>query len=200
MQHPILLGRDSWMRFEQRTYTNLSRLPSRPLFGELSLNNPYKDGLSTFIHDNRPSQDILHLEFAGVHEVSFSATRSLVPVHLVRASGIPAPTGHYLVGMLPRDGLSPETEIFVNNSYQNIPLSGFTDLEPGDPLGTSSSLLIQIPVSALQGLPTTPPLTPAVADVRALHDNISVHDDGTPPADPPKIPCNKLLERLTVDQ
>ena len=67
-------------------------------------------------------------------------------------------------------------------------------------MGTSSSPLIQIPVSALQGLPTTSPLASAVTDVHALHDNIPVHDDDTPPADPPRTPCNKLLERLTVDQ
>ena len=200
MQHPVLLGHDSWMRFEQRTYTTLPRLPSRPLFGELSLATPYKDGLSTFVRDNRPSQDIIHLEFAGVHAVSLSATPSLVPVNLVRSSGLPAPTGHYLVDMLPRDGLSCETEIFVANGYQNIPLSGFTDLELGDLLGTSSSPLTQIPVSALQVLPTTSPPASAATDVHALLDNITVHDDSTPPADPPKTPCDKLLQRLTVGQ
>ena len=93
MQHPVLLGRDSWMRFEQRTYTTLPRLPSRPLFGELSLNTPYNDGLSTFIHDNCPSPDTLHLDFADVHAVSVSATLSLFQTNLVRSSSIPAPTG-----------------------------------------------------------------------------------------------------------
>ena len=98
-----------WMWFEQRTYTTLPRLPSRPLFVELSLAPPYKDGLSAFVRDNRPSQDTIHLEFASVHAVSLSATQPLVPVNLVRSSGLPAPTGHYLVDMLPRDSLSSET-------------------------------------------------------------------------------------------
>ena len=142
MQHPVLLGRDSWMRFEQCTYTTLPRLPSRPLLGELSTATPYKDDLSSFARDNRPSHDTTHLEFTGVHEVAYSATTSLVPVTLVRFSGLPAPTGHYLVDMLPRDGLSSETELFVANGYQNIPLFEFTDLEPGDLMGTSSSPVI----------------------------------------------------------
>ena len=144
--------------------------------------------------------DTLHPEFAGVHAASFSATPSLVPVNLVRSSGVPAPTGHYLVDMLPRDSLSSETEIFVANGYQNIPLSGLTDLEPGDLPGTSSSPLMQISVSALQGLPTASPPTSVDTDVLALHDKPPVHDDGTPPADPPKTPNRKLLERLTADQ
>lgn len=54
-KHPVLLGRDSSMRFEQRTYTTLPRSPSGPSFGELSLTTPYTDDLSTFIYDNRPS-------------------------------------------------------------------------------------------------------------------------------------------------
>ena len=37
MQHPVLLGRDIWMRFEQRTYTTLPPQPPQPTCGELSL-------------------------------------------------------------------------------------------------------------------------------------------------------------------
>ena len=61
MQHPVLLGRDSCMRFEQRTCTNLPREPSRPVFGELSLTTHYTNDLPTFIHDNRPTTDVFHL-------------------------------------------------------------------------------------------------------------------------------------------
>ena len=48
MQHPVLLGRDSWICFEQRTYTSLPRQPPPPTFGELSLCTPFSDGLSNF--------------------------------------------------------------------------------------------------------------------------------------------------------
>jgi len=39
MQHPILLGRDSWMRFEQRSYTTLQQQPN-PLPGEPAVSSP----------------------------------------------------------------------------------------------------------------------------------------------------------------
>ena len=50
-----------------------------------------------------------------MHTISLSSTRPLVPVNLVRSSGAPVLTDHYLVDMLPRDGVSSETEIFVAN-------------------------------------------------------------------------------------
>ena len=84
------------------------------------------------------------------------------------------------------------------NGYQTIPLSGSTDLEPGDLLGTYS-LLILIPTSALQNINTEPLPTGA----HALHDSIPVADDGLPPTEPtplPKVPCPKLLQRLSRDQ
>ena len=106
----------------------------------------------TFTSDNRPTTDIFHLEYAGVHAI----TPSLVPVNLVRTSGVPALTGHCLVDMLPRDGVSSETEIFVANGYQSIPLSGSTDIQRSDLLGTPSSPLIQIPTWTLQDISTEP--------------------------------------------
>ena len=140
-------------------------------------------------------------EFAGVHAISLSPTPSLVPVNLVRSSGTPALTGHYLV--VPRDDLSSETKIFVTDVHQNIPLSGFIDLEPGDLLGTSSPL-IQIPLSALHGSSAVPLTTTLhTTGVHALRDNIPVADDGLPSTDTlptPSAPCPELLARLSTDQ
>ena len=104
------------MRFAQRTHTTLPRQPPQPTFGELSLYILRNDGLSSFIHDNLRPSDTLHLEFvSGVHTISPSSTPSLVPVNLVRSSGIPVDIGHYLGDMLPRDSNSSETDILVAN-------------------------------------------------------------------------------------
>ena len=135
MQHPVLLGRDGWMRLTQRTHTILPRQPSQPIFDDHPLSVPRTKGLSTFISDHRPTADTSHLKFAGVYEISLSSTLFLVPVNLVRPSGIPALTGHYLVDMLPSDGALSETETLVADGYQTFPLSGSTDLEPGELLG-----------------------------------------------------------------
>ena len=78
MQHSVLLGRDSWMRFEQRTYTTLPRQPPQPTFGELSLCTPFSDGLSTLIQDDRLPGDVYHLRYTGHEAVSITSTPSLV--------------------------------------------------------------------------------------------------------------------------
>ena len=139
MQHPVLPGRDCWMRLAQRTYTILPSQPSQPIFGELSLSVSLTEAPPTFTSDNRPTTDTFHLQYAGVHAISLSSTPFLVPVNLVRPSGVPALTRHCLVDMLPRDVVSSETEIFVANEYKTIALSESTGLEPGDLLGTPCS-------------------------------------------------------------
>eukprot|EP00904_Undaria_pinnatifida_P010765 jgi/Undpi1/6819/HiC_scaffold_21.g09295.m1 len=141
-------------------------------------------GLSTFLSENRPTTDTFHLEFAGVHKMSLLSTPTLVPVEMVRSSGVWALTGHYLVDMLPRDGVSSETESFVANEYQTTPLSRSTELEPGDLLGTFSSVLIQISTSALQDITTEPLIT----DIHDLHENIPVANDGPPQIELPPPP------------
>ena len=116
---------------------------------------------------------------------------------------MPALTGNYLVDMLHRDDLSSDSEIFVAHRQQHIPLGGFTDLEPGDLLGTSSSPLTPLPRSALQDPSTEHPPTPPTSDIQALHDNIPLTTDTTSPTDvpfPPVTPCPKLVERLDDSQ
>ncbi len=206
MQHSILLGRDSWMRFGQRSYTTLPRQPSLPHHnppptqGELTLHHHGPSGTSAFIPDDRYTDDVYHLRFAGTKTVSLSPTPTLVKVNLVRQSGAPAFTGNYMVNMDPREDPLSDTAIFVSDGYQTVPLSGSTDLEPGDLLGTSSSPLVQVPLATLEH----PSLDPTpIPDVHALHDNIPVANEGPPSADPPpppKSPCPTLLARLDTDQ
>ena len=56
---------------------------------------------------------MFHLKFAGVHAVSLLFPPCLVPANLVRFSGVLALTGPCLVDMLPRDGVSSESKIFL---------------------------------------------------------------------------------------
>ena len=188
VQHPVSAWRHPFSRARclgvHCTYTILPRQPSQLIFGELSLSVPRTQGLSTFLSENRPTTDTFHLEFAGVHKMSLLSTPTLVPVEMVRSSGVWALTGHYLVDMLPRDGVSSETESFVANEYQTTPLSRSTELEPGDLLGTFSSVLIQISTSALQDITTEPLIT----DIHDLHENIPVANDGPPQIELPPPP------------
>ena len=110
---------------------------------------------------------------------------TLVSANLVRSSGVPAFTSHYLIGMLSRDGISSETEIFVSNGHQTIPLSGSIELEPGDLPATCSSPLIQISTTSTVQHITTEPVPTDITDIHALHDNIPVANDEPPHTETP---------------
>ena len=82
MQHPVLLGRDSWMRFVQETSTILPRQPSQPIFGALTLSVALTKGLTTFISDNRLTTDTFHL----------STGNSSANSYIVRFLDVPGPS------------------------------------------------------------------------------------------------------------
>ena len=135
--------------------------------------------------------------------ISLFSSPKLVKVNLVRQSGAPAFTGHYMGNILPRGDLLPDTVIFVSDGHQTIPLSGSTDLEPGDLLGTSLSPLVQVPLATLEHPSFDPPAPPPMPGVHAPHDKIPGASENPPPADPhvPRTaPCPQLCARLDADQ
>ena len=135
--------------------------------------------------------------------ISLFSSPKLVKVNLVRQSGAPAFTGHYMGNILPRGDLLPDTVIFVSDGHQTIPLSGSTDLEPGDLLGTSLSPLVQVPLATLGRPSLDPPAPPPMPGVHAPHGSIPVAIENPTPAhphDPPTSPCPQLLARLDADQ
>ena len=197
------------MRFERRSYTTLPRQPQlphqppQPTRGELSLHHHDPNGASAFIPDDRYTDDVYHLRFAGTEVMSLSSSPKLVKGNLVRQSGAPAFTGHYMVTIISREDLLSDTVIFVPDGHQTIPLSGSTDLESGDLFGTSLSPLVQVPLATLGHPSLDPPAPPPTPGVHALHDNIPVASEKPPPADPhdpPTAPCLQLLARLDADQ
>ena len=79
-----------------------------------------------------------------------------------------------MVKMISREDLLPDTVIFGSDGHQTIPLSGSTDLYPGDLLGTSLSPLVQVPLATLGHPSLNPPAPPPTPGAHALHDNIPV--------------------------
>ena len=189
MRCPLLLGRDSWMRFHFRSYQTLSPQPDGRVFGELTLSigDDHLGSAAAYMRDHASSNNVYHLVYDGLG-VSLTDTPQLIPVNLVRRDGLPALNGHYMVDLPPAPGSSDPSERFVSSGRQLIPLTGYQDLERGDVLDTASSPLLRVPlealtlhhaptdVSALAESPTTPPPpSPTTA---------SDSSDETPPGTP----------------
>ena len=197
MRCPLLLGRDSWMRFHSRSYQTLPPHPDGRTFGELSL-SPCGDNLGSaaaYIRNHESPASAYHLVYDGLG-VSLTESPQLIPVNLVRLDGSPALTGHYMVDILPVNADSNPLERFVSSGRQLMPLTGYQDLEPGDVLGTASSPLLRVPLEVLS-------LHDALADVSALAES-PTSPQPVPPShitsDSPDAPPSELLDRLDPSQ
>jgi len=151
MRCPILLGRDSWMRFHSRSYQTLPPTPDGRVLGELTLahicdNNP--SGAFSYIRNCDALDVAYHLIYEG-KGVSLDTIPQLTPVNLVRLDGSPALTGQYMVDLFPLSDSGEATECFFSSGRQHIPLSGCPELQPGDILGTASLPLLRVPLESL---------------------------------------------------
>ena len=146
MQHAVLLGRDSWMRCNTRSYR---ALPPRPLdnrvLGELTLSHHATTGVVAFAIDPAASNGAFHLRYNGTIGVTLSDEPQLLAVNLVRSNGSPALTGHYFVDILPQPDIISGQKHFVAPERQVLPFIGVADLEPG-----ADAPLLRIPLGALQ--------------------------------------------------
>ena len=194
---PLLLGRDSWMRFHSRSYQTLPPHPDGRTFGELSL-SPCGDNLGSaaaYICNHEAPANAYHLVYDGLG-VSLTESPQFIPVNLVRLDGSPALTGHYMVDILPVNADSNPLERFVSSGRQLMPLTGYQDLEPGDVLGTASSPLLRVPLEVLS-------LHDALADVSALAEPPTSPQPVPSPhitSDSPDAPPPELLDRLDSNQ
>ena len=128
MRCPLLLGRDSWMRFHSRSYQTLSPQPDGRVFGELTLSigDDHLGSAAAYFRDRASSDNVYHLVYDGLG-VSLTDSPQLIPVNLVRRDGSPALTGHYMVDLPPAPDSSDPSERFVSSGRQLIPLTGYED-------------------------------------------------------------------------
>ena len=125
MQHAVLLGRDSWMRLNSRSYRSLPPRPSgHRIFGELELSHHASTGVRAYVMDPVASGGGFHLRYNGAVGVTLSDEPQLFAVNLVRSNGSQALTGHYLVDMPPQSDVPSVEKHFVASGRQVIPLVG----------------------------------------------------------------------------
>ena len=137
MQHAVLLGRDSWVRFNTRSYR---ALPTRPLdnreLGELTLSHHATTSVAAYAVDPAATNGAFHLLYDDTTGVALSDELQLLAVNLVRSNGSPALTGQYFIEIPRQPGILPGQKHFVVSGCQVfLPLTGVADLEPGDPVG-----------------------------------------------------------------
>ena len=162
MQHAVLLGHDSMMRFNNRTYHSLPpQLLDHRIFGELELSDQASAGVRAYavnpvalgggFHLVSPVAlgGGFHLCNDGAVGVTLSDEPTLLTVKFVRSNCSRALTGYYLVDTLPQSDMPSEKEHFVFSERQVIPLFGVSNLEPGGLLGVAHAPLISVPLDAL---------------------------------------------------
>ena len=95
MQHAVLLGRDRWMRSNNRSYRSLDPRPSdNRIFGELELSDHAPAGVRTYAMNPVASGGGFHLRYGGAVGVTLSDEPLLLAVNLVRSNGSQVLTGH----------------------------------------------------------------------------------------------------------
>ena len=119
------------------------------VLGELTLSHHATTGVSAYAIDPTATDGGSHLLYDGTVGVTLSNEPQLLEVNLVRSNGSPAPTGHYLVDMLPPPGILSMQEHFVASGWKVLPLTGVADLEPGDQVGVAHAPLLSVPLGAL---------------------------------------------------
>ena len=101
MKHDVLFGRDTWMRFNDRSYRTLAPRPGdNRIFGELTLSLPGLHGATAFVPDSSTQPESFHLLYAGDASITISREHRLIEVDLVRRNVAPALAGCYLVDVL----------------------------------------------------------------------------------------------------
>ena len=90
-------SRDSWMRFNYRSYRTLAPRPEdNRILGELTLSLPGLHGATAFVPDSSTHPASFRLLYAGDAGITLPREHQLIDVHLVCRNGAPALAGCYL--------------------------------------------------------------------------------------------------------
>lgn len=134
MEHAVLLGRDSWTHFSDRSYRTLAPGPGdNRVSGDTTLSHTKKHGLAVVVSYTLDPAGRLrfHLLYADDADISPSQDHQLVVVGLVQSRGVPVLADHsYLVDMLHVTIEFPADEYAVENYRRFIPLAVTAELEP----------------------------------------------------------------------
>ena len=120
----------------------------------------------------------------------------MLVVNLIRSNSLPAPTGHYLVEMLPQPDRFLAEKYFAASGRQGFPISGATDLEAVDLLGVAHAPLMRASIAVFKSTNSAPAVSPPTnaPGVAAISEPSLAELAAT------VSPSPALLERLTPEQ
>ena len=188
MQHAVLLGRDSWMRFSNHSCRSLPpRLQDHRIFDELELSYRAPTGVRAYAINPVALRGRFHL----------SDEPQLLAANLVHRIGSQAFTGTIWWTCFPSLTCPRRRNTSIESGRQVIPLAGVSNLDPGDILGVAHAPRMCVPLDALQqdGRPSgsfsaPPGVTPIIA----------VTASPLAAAAATALPSPALLKRLTPEQ
>ena len=198
MKHTVLFGRDSWFRFNKRSYRSLPPRPSyHRIVGELELSHHAPAGAAAYAINPVVSGGGFHPRYDGAVGVTQSNEPQLLVANLVRSNGSQTLTGHYLVATLPQSDLFSGEDYLVDSGRQVIHLVGVANLDPGDFLGVPHAPLMRVLLDAMQhdSRPPSPFSGPPVVTLIS-----AVTASSLAAAAATATPSSALLERLTPEQ
>ena len=120
VQHGLLLGRDSFLTFQNHTYAALPKEAGRPMEGVLTLSQNAEKYVALI--QPTVTENDYHLRCVGKDTVSLTSHPRMLTVMLVGADNTPAMTGSYFVQILESWNLD-EDAMVVREGKQTIPLS-----------------------------------------------------------------------------
>ena len=137
LQHGLLLGRDSFLKFQNHTYATLPKEAGRPVEGVPTLSQNKEKNVASIQPTN--TENDYHLRYVGKDTVSLTSHPRMLMVMLVGADNTPAMTGSYFVQILESWNLN-EDAMVVSEGEQSIPLSSheYSKIPSGALLGTSN--------------------------------------------------------------
>ena len=136
LYYPFLLGRDSYMRFTNRIKLLTRQIDNNRVFGEYTFNYHDPRGAEAYIRDPTTPGGQFQPRYARKTGVPLSDAHQMLEVNLVRANGVPALRGQYLVDMDPN--MLPSEEVFVSQGRISSLLRDIhAEIEPAMVLGSA---------------------------------------------------------------
>ena len=141
LQHGLLLGRNSFLTFQNHRYVTLPKEAGRPVEGVLTLSQNTEKYVALTQPTN--TENDYHLRYVGKDTVSLTFYPRMLMVMLVGAANTSAMTGSYFVQILESWNLDEDAMVVrVGNQSSLLSSHEYAEIPSGALLGTSNGPML----------------------------------------------------------